>query len=125
MSTRVRKGNKILSVADDAIDRYMSAGYSVIDETGEVVNKATPVDVSTLKMEYAKMADEIENFKCEVEALKTANASLQADKDYLTQENKKLTAELSVLKSSSEPEKAVEKPTTRKRKQSTDTEAKG
>lgn len=110
MSTRVRKGNKILSIPEDAIDRYMGMGFSVIDETGAVVNKATPVDTNTLKMEYTRMVEEIASFKEKVKELQESN-------DYLTQENGRLTKELTTLKSAPISEKST---TTRKRKQATE-----
>ena len=123
MSIRVRKGNKILKISEDAIDRYMSQGYSVIDETGTVVNKATPVDTTTLKMEYSKMSDEIDSLKSTIEELEGTieglNADIKAltdDNTYLKQENKKLTKELTTLKSTPISEKPT---TTRKRKQAT------
>lgn len=132
MIIRVRKGNKILKISEDAIDRYMSQGYSVIDEAGAVINKATPVDTTILKMEYLKMSDEIDSLKSTIgelegtiEQLKTEKAELTKTNDFLIQENKKLIKELTTLKSAPISAEAEKTTTTRKRKQNTsETEAK-
>mgnify|MGYP003418259986 CR=1 FL=1 len=111
MSTQVRKGNKILSVSDDAVERYIKMGYSVIDSNGEIITKAIPVDNNQLKLEYTRMSEEIEKLKAENKSLKDTN-------DFIAQENKRLAKELVALKStpiSSEP-----KTSTRKRKSTTE-----
>ena len=126
MSTQVRKGNKILKVSDDAVERYLKMGYNVLNGSGEVVTKAVPVDVNQLKLEYSRMSNEIEGLKGQIEQLKTEKAELTKTNDFLIQENKKLVKELTTLKSapiSAETEKTT---TTRRRKQNTsETEAKG
>lgn len=114
MSTQVRKGNKILKVSDDAVERYLKMGYSVLNGSGEVVTKAVPVDVNQLKLEYAGMSKEIDSLKGQIEQLKAENIELTKANDFLTQENQKLTKELTTLKSAPITEKTT---TTRKRKQ--------
>ena len=111
MGTKVRKGNKILTVADDAVERYINQGYSVIDETGAIVTKAIPVGNNQLKAEYIRMSETIESLKAEIKELKASN-------DYLSQENVKLIKELTALKSA--PISAEPKTSTRKRKQTTE-----
>ena len=108
MSTQVRKGNKILSVSEDSIERYVKMGYSVIDSNGEIVTKAVPVDNNQLKLEYTRMSEEIDSLKAE-------NKSLAEKVEYLEQENTKLAKELATLKSTP----VTEKPT-RRRKQTTE-----
>ena len=110
MSTRVRKGNKVLTVADDAVERYIGQGYSVIDETGAIVTKAMPVGNNQLKAEYIRMSDTIKSLEAEVKQLKSTN-------EYLDQENKRLTKELTTLKSAPI---SSEGKTTRKRKQASE-----
>lgn len=112
MSTQVRKGNKILKVSDDAVDRYLKMGYSVLNASGEVVTQAVPVDVNQLKLGYTKLSDEVIELKDKIKSLEDANA-------YLTQENSRLTKELSVLKSAPISDKPT---TTRRRKQTTSEE---
>lgn len=112
MSVQVRKGNKILSIAEDAVDRYINQGYSVIDKTGAVITKAIPVGNNQLRAEYIRMSEEIDNFKAE-------NKSLTEKIEYLEQENAKLAKELLTLKSTPITEKTT---TTRRRKQTTSEE---
>lgn len=111
MGTKVRKGNKILTVADDAVERYINQGYSVIDETGAIVTKAVPVGNNQLRAEYIRMSETIENLTSEIKELKASN-------EYLSQENVRLIKELTILKSA--PINAESKTTTRKRKSTTE-----
>lgn len=122
MSTQVRKGNKILVVSEDAVERYINMGYSVINDKGEIVTKATPVDTTQLKCEYTRMSEEISKLKDEIASLKEVNASL-------VQENKNLAKQLGETKTASpvtededKDEVKVEKPT-RRRKQTTEDKA--
>ena len=75
---RVKRANVILDVSPDDKDFYMAQGYSVINaDTGEIIEKAIPNDVPTLKME-----------------LENANKTIKK----LEAENKKLKAEIKKLK---------------------------
>ena len=106
---KVRKANKMLSISEDAKDRYLAMGFSVIDESGKVIQEAVPVDVNQLKLGYAKISEEAKTLRGKV-------AELEAQNDYLKQENTRLNAELEALMST----QTKEKPTTRKRKQNTE-----
>ena len=114
MSVQAQKGNKILRISEDAIERYLGMGYNIIGADGMVLKKAIPSDNNQLKLEYSQNVKEIENLKMELASLEKKNAML-------IQENKRLTAELE--KAKSEPSVPVEdtveaepKKTTRKRK---------
>ena len=114
MSVQAQKGNKILRISEDAIERYLGMGYNIIGADGAVLQKAVPSDNNQLKLEYTKSVKEVESLKLEIQALEKKNA-------LLTQENKRLSKELEKAKSEAsapvveEEEKPVEK-TTRKRK---------
>ena len=114
MSVQAQKGNKILRISEDAIERYLGMGYNIIGADGAVLQKAVPSDNNQLKLEYSQSVKEIESLKMELASLEKKNAMLM-------QENKRLTAELE--KAKSEPSAPVEveaeaepKKTTRKRK---------
>ena len=109
MSVQAQKGNKILRISEDAVERYLGMGYNIVGSDGTVLKKAVPSDNNQLKLEYSQNIKEIESLRAEV-------ASLTDKVALLKQENKRLTKELEDLKSA----KAEEKPTTtRKRKQTT------
>lgn len=46
--TLVRRANVVLEVKDDAVDRMLSQGYSVIDASGKVLKRSTVKDVNNL-----------------------------------------------------------------------------
>ena len=104
MSVQAQKGNKILRISEDAIEKYLGMGYNIIGADGAVVKKAVPSDNNQLTLEYKKSVEEIQNLKLEIASLEKRNAML-------TQENKRLVAEL-------EEAKAVPEKPTRKRRQS-------
>lgn len=60
---RVRKANVVLSIKDEEVKRYLDAGYSVIDESGEVVTEAIPTDLHTLQQAYRDNKVQIANLE--------------------------------------------------------------
>ncbi len=91
MSKIVQKGNKQLTIDDNALDSYLELGFSEVNEKGNVVTngKATTLkDVqaenSTLKAELAKYQsinlEEVETIKTENESLKAELEKLKVDK---------------------------------------------
>lgn len=103
MSVQAQKGNKILRISEDAVERYLGMGYNIVGSDGAVLKKAVPSDNNQLKLEYAQNMREIEDLKAEIVALNEKNALLK-------QENKRLAKELADAK-------AVPEKPTRKRKQ--------
>lgn len=100
-----KRGNKIVRIDENSIERYKGAGYIITDESGKVVTVGTPHNMNQLSSAYQKLAGEVETYKAEIERLKNENA--------------KLLAEINKFKSApiSEPQKQ-----TRKRKQTTSDE---
>ena len=120
MSVQAQKGNKILRISEDAIEKYLGMGYNIIGADGAVLQKAVPSDNNQLKLEYTQSVQEIENLKLEIASLEKRNAML-------VQENKRLTAELEKAIAPAdapvEAEADTEPKKTRKRKsQNTETE---
>ena len=75
---KLRKGNVILRVDDDApIDKYLAKGYSVIGANGEVIKQAFPTDSEELRQMVVKLETELSIAKKEIEKLK---AEKQASK---------------------------------------------
>ena len=98
-----RRGNKILKIGEDHIDRYLSQGYTITDANGKVFKKGVPHDANLLTAEVKKQTEEIE--------------SLKAENARLTAELKEAKAEIEKFKST-----PISEPKTRKRKQATATE---
>ena len=118
MSVQAQKGNKILRISEDAVEKYLGMGYNIIGSDGTVLKKAVPSDNNQLKLEYSQNVKEIESLKAEVIALNEKVA-------LLTQENKRLAKELETAKSvkAEKSDVAEKSTTTRKRKQTTEDKA--
>ena len=107
MSVQAQKGNKILRISEDAIERYVNMGYNIIGDNGAVIQQGIPVDNNQLKLAYVQCSREIEVLKAEIADLKAQNEVLRAENARLTE------------KGGSE-EKTERAP--RRRKQTTETE---
>lgn len=70
---KVRRANVILDVEDAEVDRYISLGYSLIDEkTHEVLQQGIPNNASDMREAYFRQLDEIKALKEEIATLKSA-----------------------------------------------------
>ena len=107
MNYYAKRGNKILRIGEDNIERYLGQGYNITDANGNIVKKGTPRDANLLSAEYKAQAEENERLKAEI-------ARLMAELGAVKAENASLKGEVEKLKSA-EPETA--KPATRRRKQ--------
>lgn len=74
---KVRRANVILDIKDSEIDFYLTKGFNVIDEVGNVIREAIPNDATALKAAYYKHIDEIKALKAENEKLKKSIKSLE------------------------------------------------
>ena len=81
---RVKKLNRVLTVSDESVSGYLKDGYDQIDETGNILKRATggrAVPVS----EHNKALDKIETLEEELKAaqkaLEKAQKELKAKKD--------------------------------------------
>ncbi|XCT23556.1 hypothetical protein AB0R72_21550 (plasmid) [Bacillus velezensis] len=84
MMARVKKLNRVLTVSDERVSGYLRDGYDQIDETGNILKRATggrTVPVS----EHNKALDKIEaleeELKAAQKALEKAQKELKAKKD--------------------------------------------
>lgn len=82
--TLVRRANVVLEVKDDAVERMLSMGYSVIDEAGNVVKPSTAKTVGTLTARCAEQEKKIEALEAEVETLKKQLAEANKKKSNTT-----------------------------------------
>ena len=83
MSVWVRRGNKMLQITDDAVQRYLTEGYDVVDERGAVIQKAVPRDATTLTLEYHRLTAENDKLKEAINVLNTKIAELTAENNSL------------------------------------------
>lgn len=118
-----RRGNKILKISEDYIERYLGQGYSITDANGNLVKKGIPHDTNALTAEVKKQDAEIANLKTQVEAKDAEVKKLSDEVDILKSKLKSTKAELDKFKSmpisATTGENASEPKPTRKRKQTT------
>lgn len=74
----VKRRNVYLDVPVDAVDKYMSKGYDVVDSLGNVIKEHVPNDPNSLKFAYDKHVAEIADLKKQIAELKAENAKLKA-----------------------------------------------
>lgn len=65
----VERGNVVLEIADDAVDHYLSKGYSVTDGNGNILQQTPILSVGELHRIIAKQKDEIEALKKQIQEL--------------------------------------------------------
>lgn len=67
--TRIERGNVVLRVQDYEVDRYLSMGYNVTDEEGNIIQKAVPTQLGELQKAYVENIALIESLKKQVAEL--------------------------------------------------------
>jgi len=105
----VKRRNVYLDVPVDAVDKYMSKGYDVVDSLGNVIKEHVPNDPNSLKFAYDKHVAEIADLKKQIAELKAENAKLKA-------ENAELNAPTSKSVVETEATAEVEKPASKRTK---------
>ena len=68
---KMQRANVIVRVSPDEKNYYMSQGYSVVDETGKVVEEAMSNDIGTLQVQVTQLREEIATLKAQLKAAKS------------------------------------------------------
>lgn len=74
----VRRGNVVLDVSRETLEKYLSDGYDQVDHRGAVIKEGAPNDPAALKSAYDKQKSQIEELEAQIEALEK---ELQTYKD--------------------------------------------
>ena len=76
---QVQRGNVFLTVPEADVDKYMSKGFSLVDESGRVIKQCVPTEIGQLQKAYSEHVEtikqrdeEIAKLRAELEALKSA-----------------------------------------------------
>lgn len=75
---RVERGNVVLKVKEYEVQRYLSLGYNVTDDNGNILKEAIPNDVGTLQKHYVEHKKRIAELE-EIVAKLTAENTLLAE----------------------------------------------
>jgi len=65
---KVKKANRILTVSETEVNKYLQQGYDQIDDKGKVIKRATGGRMVPIA-EYNRVLDENEKLKAELEEL--------------------------------------------------------
>lgn len=65
----VQRANVVLQISEQQVDYYLSQGYSIINENGEVIQASVPKDLGTLQKAYVEHLREIEELKKQLDEL--------------------------------------------------------
>lgn len=104
--TNVQKANVILTVTDDELDYYVSRGFNVIDEHGNIVKRATLNDTAALKETVIGLTAENNKLKADIEQY---SAQFEDMENQIRELQKKLKAQSRKSKANKEePEQEQE-----------------
>ena len=75
----VCNGNVYLTVDNDEAEKYMSKGYSLVDErTGKIIKQSIPTEIGPLKKLYSEQLEINEKLTAEIARLQNKIKSLEA-----------------------------------------------
>lgn len=66
---RVERGNVVLHVPDDEIQHYLTLGYNVTDENGNILQEALPNNLAFLQKAYIENKKRIADLQAAVQRL--------------------------------------------------------
>ena len=77
----VCNGNVYLTVSEDEVDKYLSKGYSLVDEkTGKIIKQSIPTEIGPLKKLYSEQLEINKLLTEEINVLRNKLESLQQKK---------------------------------------------
>ena len=88
-TVRVKRGGSFLTIPKDAVSRYLSKGFDIVDSNGEIITPSVPNDVVTLQAAFNKHVAEIAQLKAEIEALKAEKEPAEEKKPAARKTTKK------------------------------------
>lgn len=86
---RIERGNVVLKVQEHEVQRYLTLGYNVTDDAGNVLKEAIPNDLGTLQRHYVEHKKRIEELESIVAKLTAENKALAKSAKSTTTQTKK------------------------------------
>lgn len=74
---RVERGNVVLKVEDFEVQHYLTLGYSLTDDKGNVIKEAMPSNVGVLQEAYIKHTKKIAELEATIAELTAKLATTQ------------------------------------------------
>ena len=87
---RIERGNVVLKVQEHEVQRYLTLGYNVTDDSGNVLKEAIPNNIGTLQKHYVEHKKKIEELEAIIAKLTAENTLLaKSEKSTKTYTKKK------------------------------------
>ena len=87
-----QQGNRVKRIKEEDIQYWVEKGFTIITDTGEIVQETIPVDVNSLRLGYKQKEEEIEALKAQIDELQLEIASLKTELKLATSESKDSTS---------------------------------
>lgn len=72
---QVERGNTVLRISKDDVQRYLDQGYNLIDSNGNVLKASVPRDLGTLQKAYVDHTNKIKELEEEIAKLKSTSST--------------------------------------------------
>ena len=66
---RIERGNVVLYVKEHEVPHYLSTGFNVTDDSGNIIQSAVPNNVGTLQRIYIEQTKKIADLEAQIEEL--------------------------------------------------------
>ena len=77
---RIERGNVVLYVKEHEVPHYLSNGFSVTDDSGNIIQAAVPNNIGTLQRTYIEQKQKIADLEAQIEELTKKLAEKPAEK---------------------------------------------
>lgn len=77
---RVERGNVVLYVKEYEVPHYLSTGFSITDDNGNIIQAAVPNNVGTLQRIYIEQKQKIADLEAQIAELTKKLAEKPAEK---------------------------------------------
>jgi cell division protein FtsB len=74
---KVIKGNRQLTVAEEKVNEFLTLGWSLINDKGDIIEVGQATDLKSIKAENDTLKAELAKLKAENDKLKKENAKLK------------------------------------------------
>ena len=66
----VERGNVVLEIPEDYVQRYIDRGFNLLDKNGKVIKASIPNDIGTLQKAFVEHIEEIKELRAKLAQLK-------------------------------------------------------